>query len=308
VKLSETLVALEDLPGKIGDRHLGECNGQWSRMRLSMSDQGRALGKILVANVALVGPDLGVHEHVLIVVAPGNEELVAHEALDVGPVLGLVIHQLARPYERLPALLALESLHVAHKVILEFALAAELLEAEAAGEDGAFARLVDLILVVPLVGLDVLHGLAAESADLVAAHVDLIDVYDQVLLELVALAAVAAPEARLDVAVHAYVMVLEGLLALVLEVANAALEVRVRIVGLAVLVQYLLAEVLAPAEVALEGLFVDVADVHGHAALVLETLVAEWTGVAQAIEVRHAVLEPTRLAALAIRGAVGSGR
>lgn len=200
-----------------------------------MSHQGRSLGEVAIADAALVRPDLGVHQHVLIVVALRGEELGTELAIEAGSVLALVIHELARSIEGLVALVAAVSLHVLHQMVLQLGLAAEFLVAQAARIDDLLAALLlQPFLVPPLVGLDVLHGLAAEATYVVAAHVDLGDVKQQVLLQLILFAAVIALDVRLDVAVHAHIVRLERLLAFVLEVADTALEVRVgNIVGLA---------------------------------------------------------------------------
>ena len=281
---------LQNLSGQIGDRHHLHLLGHRARMGLPVAHQSRSLGKALVADVALVGPHLGVHEHVLIIIAARGEELVADAAGDTWPVLGLVIHKLSRSGEILAAGRAVVALHVAHQMVLQLGLAAKFLEAEAARVHGLLLHVLELLLMVPLVRLDVLHRLAAEPADLVAAHVHLIDVQQQVLLQLVLFAAVVAHERGLDVAVHAHVMALKRLLPLVLQMADAALEVRVGVVGLAMARQHLLVEVLAPAEIALERLLVGVAHVLGYLVLVLEATVAVGTDVAEGIEIRHRVL------------------
>lgn len=164
-----------------------------------VSDQSRSLGEVLAAYVALVRSDLGVAEHVLVKVALRWKVLVAEGADDTRAVLGLVIHELARPGESLAALVAAVLLHVPHEVVFELRLAPELSHAEPAVEKLLFLRVHQLLLVVPLVGLDVLDVFSAESAHLALAQVYELDVEQQVLLKLVRLTTVVTAVLGLNV-------------------------------------------------------------------------------------------------------------
>lgn len=168
-----------------------------------MSDQSRSLSKSILTNIALVRSNLGVHKYVLIKVTSRDESPTADRAADSRFMLDLVIHQLTGSGKRFSALVTRVSLNMSHQVILKLGLADELLEAEFAVIELGVIIGIELFLMMPLVSLDVLHCLAAISADLIGAHVHLADVQHKILLELVTLVAIIAYEFGFHVAVHA---------------------------------------------------------------------------------------------------------
>lgn len=87
-------------------------------MHLPVSHQCGSLSKVLFADVALVRPYLGVHENVLVIIAPGAKVLIAIDAVDSRLVLGLVIHQLSRTMKGIPANVTLVSRYVSHEMVL----------------------------------------------------------------------------------------------------------------------------------------------------------------------------------------------
>lgn len=78
--------------------------------------------------------------------------------------------------------------------------------------------------MMPLVRLDILDGSTAKPTNLKFAHVHLIDVQHQVLLQLEAFTAMIACEYRVEVTVHPHIVTMQCLLAFVLHVADGTLE------------------------------------------------------------------------------------
>lgn len=113
---------------------------------------------------------------------------------------------------------------MASQVAVQPASMAELFLAQVAAKVVLGLAVSLMVLMLPLVGLHVLHRLAAESADLRLGHVDLLHVLGQVHLQLVAAAAVLAYVLGLLAAVHAQLVPLQAAFALVLHVAYLALE------------------------------------------------------------------------------------
>lgn len=252
---------------------------------LPMPEQTRSLCEIFLANVALVRPDTGVRQDVLIEITAGRKSFLAQDArrdFRLAVLEAFVAHQLPRSPVLLAALVAFEPLFVQPQVVVQSASVVELLSAEVAGV--LVLYLAVSLLMPPFVAFHVLHFLPAEPADLKLRDVRPFHVVRQVDLELVAPSTMLADVLRLVVAVSAHVVSLETVLALVLHVANLALEEVVRSMDHFVLLQRASRVTGSFAHVALVRLTMDVCNVVFHLFRVGEAFLAEGTSVSDFVQ------------------------
>lgn len=110
------LQLLEIASGEISDLRMGRVH-RWQRSRMlsPVPEETGPLGEILLAYVALVRPDTGVGQHVLVKIAARVEGLLTEYArvdLRLAVFETFVAHQFARTAILLAAVLALEALLV----------------------------------------------------------------------------------------------------------------------------------------------------------------------------------------------------
>lgn len=147
-----------------------------------------------------------------------------------GPVLrGLVPHQRALRRVYLVAVIALETDLVQQQVIVEIIAGGELLRALRATVTAA-AGLRCRHLVPPFVVRHVLHQFTADLAYMAGVHVDLLDVQAEVHFQFKTFAAMVAHVLRLDVAVHADLVMPQSSFAFVAQMTNGALQIEIVLV------------------------------------------------------------------------------
>lgn len=250
-----------------------------------VSQKAGTLREILLANVALVRPDAGVRQNVLIKITARGERFLAQDAsqnLRLAVLVSSVTYQLAGSAIFFPALLALETLLVKPQVIVQPAPVQELLATQVTSV--LVSRLFAAFLMPPLVALHVLHLLAAESTDLQLRRVRSLRVVRQVCLQLVTTTAELAHVLRLVVAVSAHVVPLQAVLALVFYAADLALEKVIRPMDHLVLLQRANRVIRSFTHVAFVRFSVHVRHVVLHFLRVVETLLAEGTGVLDLVQ------------------------
>lgn len=181
-----------------------------------MSKQAGTLSKVLPADVAVVRPDAGVRENVLIeFVAPRYKHFLANRTRRTRFVHSvLVVLQLPRGSNHQIALGASVTLLVQQQMIVEPGLILKFLHAHVARK--LQAGHLGSLLVLPLVTVQIRHGLATVPAYVHVGTVLPVDVHQEVHLHFERLAARIANELGSDVAVRSHLVLLQRHLALVL--------------------------------------------------------------------------------------------